>query len=233
MGFISSSSTLDISAYLTYAGRKAILSGQTSDSQIKFFTLGDSDVDYNIAKETLFGSPNKNILTSGFVPDLTGDNNGCIKSLADGITIRYALQSGIVAPAPAPTTPTTPVPTPTTPVPTPPTPPVPVPVVTTTYQLVLFTGTTTSNYITDGKSSLNAIVNLDVMMQWSLYNASISPFLSSTAYNTFDPNLKSPFADFYKSIKLKRIVSSDDGDNVFIEDIDNRVYYFYLISIDK
>jgi len=83
MGFIPSSSTQTLSAYLTYQGRQYILSGTKEQFQVKYFSLHDSDINYNIAKNII--STNYNNLPNGFVPDITGDIDECIKSIAAGV----------------------------------------------------------------------------------------------------------------------------------------------------
>jgi hypothetical protein len=83
MGFIPSSTTQTLSAYLTQQGRKYILSGTKADFTIKYFSLHDSDVNYTIGANIV--SSNYNNLPNGFVPDITGDISECIKSIAEGI----------------------------------------------------------------------------------------------------------------------------------------------------
>jgi hypothetical protein len=83
MGFIPSSSTQTLSAYLTYQGRQYILSGTKEQFQVKYFSLHDSDINYNIAKNIV--STKYNNLPNGFVPDITGDISECIKSIAKGV----------------------------------------------------------------------------------------------------------------------------------------------------
>ena len=83
MGFIPSSTTQTLSAYLTYQGRQFILSGTKADFTIKYFSLHDSDVNYGIASNIV--SSNYNNLPNGFVPDITGDISECIKSISEGI----------------------------------------------------------------------------------------------------------------------------------------------------
>lgn len=78
MGYIASSSTLAVVAYLTQRGRELLLTGTEADITTTQFSLGDSDANYNVA----FG------LDTGFVPDLTGENSGCTISIAQNIGIR-------------------------------------------------------------------------------------------------------------------------------------------------
>jgi hypothetical protein len=84
MGFIPSSSTQTLSAYLTQQGRRYILSGTKADFTVTQFSLHDSDVNYNVAANIV--SLNYNNLPNGFVPDITGDIDECIKSIAAGVS---------------------------------------------------------------------------------------------------------------------------------------------------
>ena len=83
MGFIPSSTTQTLSAYLTQQGRKYILSGTKEQFQVAYFSLHDSDINYTIASNII--STNYNNLPNGFVPDITGDISECIKSIAIGV----------------------------------------------------------------------------------------------------------------------------------------------------
>lgn len=85
MGFIPSASTTTLTAYLTQKGREYILRGNKTDFNIKFFSLHDSDINYFISSDFVDGD--YNIPQSGFVPDITGDDDTCIKSIAQGIVI--------------------------------------------------------------------------------------------------------------------------------------------------
>jgi hypothetical protein len=85
MGFIPSASTKTLTAYLTQIGRQYILTGNKNDFNIKFFSLHDNDINYNISSDFVDGD--YNILKSGFVPDITGDDDDCIKSIAQGIIV--------------------------------------------------------------------------------------------------------------------------------------------------
>lgn len=88
MGFTKSGSTITLEAYLTQKGREKYLSSDESSKTIKKFSLGDSDTNYVIATNTRKGSDKKNTLERGLVPDLTGDQTDCIKSLTDDIQIK-------------------------------------------------------------------------------------------------------------------------------------------------
>jgi hypothetical protein len=85
MGFIKESNInnqVDLTAYLTQEARKNILDGSREDFQISYFSLSDSDTNYFTSKEIV--NSKNNILPSGMVPDITGDYNGVIKSIAGG-----------------------------------------------------------------------------------------------------------------------------------------------------
>jgi hypothetical protein len=82
MGFTPSSSTQTVNAYLTQSGRRKLLYSSSTESQIKFFSLHDNDVNYQIAKTIDDITLTYNVLTNGFLPDVTGDNDNCIKSIS-------------------------------------------------------------------------------------------------------------------------------------------------------
>lgn len=90
MGFIASGSPINTVAYLTQIGRDYLINGSSVDYRVKYFGLGDSDTNYNIAAEIV--DSENNILANGFVPNISGDQDGCIKSLANGYTIKHTLQ---------------------------------------------------------------------------------------------------------------------------------------------
>lgn len=82
MGAITSASTIYATAYLTELGRQYLFNsndnpryitlenGQTIDRlQIERFSLGDSDVNYNLASQ----------LISGQIPDMSGENETAVK----------------------------------------------------------------------------------------------------------------------------------------------------------
>ncbi len=81
MSFVASASTITLTAYLTNKGRNFLISGVKSDIEATQFILGDSDMNYNL---TL-------LLTSGNVPDLTGDGVNCVKSVSDDVDIKYKI----------------------------------------------------------------------------------------------------------------------------------------------
>lgn len=84
MGFIVSSSTVQLYAYFTEYARERIFNGDVIDFQIKNFSLHDEDINYQISKQIIGVDSSGNTLyntpKSGFIPDITGDNDVCIKS---------------------------------------------------------------------------------------------------------------------------------------------------------
>jgi hypothetical protein len=92
MGFLPSSSTIQLYAYFTQYGRERILNGIESEFTITQFSLHDDDINYKIAAKeigtNITGGTIYNLVSSGFIPDITGDNDTCIKSLAKGVAIK-------------------------------------------------------------------------------------------------------------------------------------------------
>lgn len=80
MGYVPSSTTQTLYAYLTQKGRYNLLFENADAFQVKYFSLHDNDINYIIASETINSQFNK--LPKGFVPDITGDNDDCIRSIA-------------------------------------------------------------------------------------------------------------------------------------------------------
>lgn len=96
MAFLASSTTVYSKAYLTELGRQYLFdspskpryvtlpNGQTIDRlKIERFSLGDPDVNYNIG----------NLLESGDIPDVTGDNEGVVTG-AKGRTLTNLISPG-------------------------------------------------------------------------------------------------------------------------------------------
>jgi hypothetical protein len=87
MGFLPSSSTIQLYAYFTQYARDKILNGNVVDFKVRQFTLHDEDINYGLSKEIVgtdsSGNTLYNTLTSGFIPDITGDNDACIKSVSN------------------------------------------------------------------------------------------------------------------------------------------------------
>jgi len=86
MGFIPQINTKTLYAYLTQKGREYILNRDKEDFQIAYFTLHDEDVNYYISSNISAGTTYYT-LQSGFIPDITGDADTCIKSIAAGTGI--------------------------------------------------------------------------------------------------------------------------------------------------
>jgi hypothetical protein len=89
MGFVTSSSTIQLYAYLTQYARERIFNGDTNEFQAKYFSLHDEDVNYKITSN-LDGTINQP-LTSGFIPDITGDPDNCIKSMVSKVLTKNML----------------------------------------------------------------------------------------------------------------------------------------------
>jgi hypothetical protein len=92
MGFVSSTPKITLNAYLTQVGREYFISGTVEQTEIMYFSVGDSDCNYLISQIEI--GDEHNTLVSGYVPDLTGDTTGCIKSVADGIGQKYYIEGG-------------------------------------------------------------------------------------------------------------------------------------------
>jgi hypothetical protein len=85
MAFLPSSSTKTLYAYLTQKGREYVLSGDQLQFKITQFSLHDDDVNYNVTKTVTNDEYNK--LPKGFVPDITGDDDDCVTSIAAGVYV--------------------------------------------------------------------------------------------------------------------------------------------------
>jgi hypothetical protein len=96
MGAITSADTIYATAYLTELGRKYLFdshdtpryitleNGQTIDRlQIQRFSLGDTDTNYRLAEQ----------LTSGQIPDLSGENETAVKG-AKGRSLDHLISPG-------------------------------------------------------------------------------------------------------------------------------------------
>jgi hypothetical protein len=81
MAFVDKSNTKKIYAYLTQQGREKILTGDTKDFIVTDFSLHDDDVNYYISANKI--NSEYNLLPSGFIPDVTGDNQDCTVSVVD------------------------------------------------------------------------------------------------------------------------------------------------------
>jgi hypothetical protein len=102
MGFVTSSSTIQLYAYFTQYAREKILNGDENQFTITHFSLHDDDINYQISAKKIgtdiTGGTIYNLVSSGFIPDITGDIDNCIKSLAKGVEIRG---SYLTAPVPS------------------------------------------------------------------------------------------------------------------------------------
>jgi len=85
MGYVPSSTTQTLYAYLTQKGRYNLLFENADAFQVKYFSLHDNDVDYTVASEIINSQYNK--LPKGFVPDITGDDDDCIRSIAQAYIV--------------------------------------------------------------------------------------------------------------------------------------------------
>jgi hypothetical protein len=81
MGYIQQSDVKKIYAYLTQLGKEKIISGDTIDFQVKYFSLHDDDINYIIASK--LSGTTYNIPKSGFIPNITGDDNICLPAISD------------------------------------------------------------------------------------------------------------------------------------------------------
>jgi hypothetical protein len=103
MGFVTSSSTIQLYAYLTQYARERILNGDITEFQAKYFSLHDEDVNYLISKYTIgqdsSGNTLYNVLKTGFVPDITGDPDSCIKSMVSGVLNKNMLTNLVSLPS--------------------------------------------------------------------------------------------------------------------------------------
>ena len=78
MGYIASGETLQVVAYLTQTGRELLLKGNKENFKVKYFALGDSDINYFVEDR----------LTTGFITDLSGESSSCIKAVATNVDIK-------------------------------------------------------------------------------------------------------------------------------------------------
>jgi hypothetical protein len=84
MGFISKNNKVILSAFLTQKGREFMINGSLEDFQVKYYSMSDPDVNYLVESN----------LTSGFIPDLSGNHEGGVRSLANGIEQKYTISGG-------------------------------------------------------------------------------------------------------------------------------------------
>lgn len=79
MGYIQKGAGVQIEASYTQKGREILQKGNKADLKVAFFSLGDSDANYMV------GVRNENVV------DVTGDADGCVKSVAKNVNIKYNL----------------------------------------------------------------------------------------------------------------------------------------------
>ena len=94
MGYIQQSDVKKIYAYLTQTGKEKIISGDTIDFQVKYFSLHDEDINYIIASKT--SGTTYNIPKSGFIPNITGDDNICLPNISDATFLDKNKLVGII-----------------------------------------------------------------------------------------------------------------------------------------
>lgn len=98
MGFVPSSSTIQLYAYFTEYAREKIFNGEVIDFKVRDFSLHDEDINYQISKETIgvdsSGNTLYNTLKSGFLPDITGDIDTCVKSNKTSIVFGRNMLTG-------------------------------------------------------------------------------------------------------------------------------------------
>jgi hypothetical protein len=90
MGYIQQSNTKKIYAYLTQKGKQNFITGDTKDFQVAYFSLHDEDVNYKISAQ-LTSPSTYNTLKSGFISDITGDNDFCSPNISENILLKNKL----------------------------------------------------------------------------------------------------------------------------------------------
>jgi hypothetical protein len=109
MGFLPQASSINLYAYFTQYAREKIFNGDVLDFKVEYFSLHDDDVDYGVSKKVIgvdsSGNTLYNILPSGFIPDVTGDADSCIKSMKNEVVFGINTLTGtsqiIVTPPPS------------------------------------------------------------------------------------------------------------------------------------
>lgn len=100
MGFIPSSSTIQLYAYFTEYARDALIKGNKNVYEITQFSLHDEDINYQISKEIIGLTQNQKLIyntpKSGFIPDLTGDGDTCVKSNKSIISLEKNILKGSI-----------------------------------------------------------------------------------------------------------------------------------------
>lgn len=91
MGYIPENNKTDLVAFLTQKGRTYYLNGSDLDRKVKYFSLGDSDTNYNISAN------DENYLFSGFIPDLSGNYDNCLKTVSEGVKLESLINRGVTS----------------------------------------------------------------------------------------------------------------------------------------
>jgi hypothetical protein len=163
MGYIDQSNNVTLNAFYTQKGRTFYLNGTDIDKTVTSFCLGDSDVNYIIGI-------NSNILPSGFIPDLTGDYNGCLNGIAEGTVIKNLVS--LTGSTNSNT-------------------------ITIPDQQEIRFFSDKNQYI--GDNTLNLNIDLGKYINWLQYYGKYSTN-SSDSYNKIDQTLSSPFIKFYNYV---------------------------------
>lgn len=90
MGYIQQSDIKKIHAYLTQKGKEKFITGDTVDFQVAYFSLHDEDVNYKIASQ-LISASTYNTLKSGFISDITGNNDFCSPNISESALLKNNL----------------------------------------------------------------------------------------------------------------------------------------------
>jgi len=90
MGYIKQSDNKKIYAYLTQLGKERFITGELEDFQIKYFSLHDDDINYYIASKNI-SAATYNIPKSGFISDVTGDDDICLSNVSDATLLKNKL----------------------------------------------------------------------------------------------------------------------------------------------
>jgi hypothetical protein len=94
MGFITHLGDNELQAYLTPEGRELLVSGNVQKSKIRYFAVGDQDINYLQASQPGLSGGGFNTPPAGYLPDLSGDTEGKVRSLAAGVGMRSFLSGG-------------------------------------------------------------------------------------------------------------------------------------------
>lgn len=81
MGFIEKRYTTELNAYLTPRGREMLLNGERENTLARYFSLGDSDRNYQLISDDR--------VREMLIPDVTGDKSDSLYSIAQNIDIKH------------------------------------------------------------------------------------------------------------------------------------------------